>query len=101
MGVADELTAAFGELQAVFNESAVVNGVTVPIVRGGSTELGEAIEHGGVIYTQILSLYFTVQNNPAPQLEQTVIFAGRTYRIWRIQENVATWQIDLLQKAQA
>lgn len=101
MSVQDELTAAFGELQAVFSETAVIAGFTVPVVRGESTQLGEAIEQGGVIYTQVLSLFFAVAGNPAPAVEQIVVFAGLTYRVWRVEQNVANWHIDLLQLTQA
>jgi hypothetical protein len=101
MSVVDELTAAFGELQAVFNETAVIAGATVPVTRGESAQLGEAVEVGGVIYTQALSLYFAKAGNPAPAVEQTVVFDGLSYRIWQIGESVATWRIDLLQKTQS
>jgi hypothetical protein len=97
MSAADELTDAFGELQAEFNESAVVNGATVPIVRGVLVELGEAVELGGVIYTQALSLYYAIAGNPAPAVEQVVTFGGLTYRIWQYGQSIALWRVDLLQ----
>lgn len=94
---ADELTAAFGELQAVFNESAVINGASVPIVRGVQVELGETVEIGGVIYTHALSLYYAIAGNAAPAVEQIVTFGGLTYRIWQFGQSIALWRIDLLQ----
>jgi hypothetical protein len=82
MSVLDEMTAAFGELQRVFNATAVVNGITVPVSRGQPVQL---------------SLSFAIAGNPVPQTEQTVVFNGLSYRIWRVQNNVATWVIDCLQ----
>jgi hypothetical protein len=97
MSVLDEMTAAFGELQRVFNATAVVNGITVPVSRGQPVQLSEKFEDGGIIQTQAISLSFAIAGNPVPQTEQTVVFNGLSYRIWRVQNNVATWVIDCLQ----
>jgi hypothetical protein len=97
MSVLDEMTSAFGELQRVFNATALVNGITVPVSRGQAVQLGEHFEDGGVIQTQAISLSFAIAGNPVPQTEQTVVFNGLSYRIWRVQNNVATWVIDCLQ----
>lgn len=94
----DQVAAAFGELQAVFAETATIQGVDgIPITMGPNVMLSMGYGDGGTNQIQGVTLYYPIFGYPAPVVDGAVIFRGLNYAIQTIEQNMGTWQITATQ----
>jgi len=98
MSMRDQVAAAFGELQAVFAETASIQGVDgIPVTMGPNVMLSMGYGDGGTNQIQGVTLYYPIFGNPAPVVGGAVTFRGLNYQIETIEQNMATWQIAATQ----
>jgi len=101
MSMQQEIAAAFGELQAVFAETATIQGIAgIPVTTGPNVTLSMAYGDGGTNQLQGVTLYYPLfGGTPTPVIDGDVNFRGLDYRIQTIEQHMATWQIAAAQVA--
>lgn len=94
MSVRDDIASAFSELASIFGKTAAIQGqANIPVTSGPNLNRSLGYGDGGTNAVQTVTLWYCIDQGPAPVVDGSVQFQGLTFQVQSFTKHAATWEI--------